>query len=154
MSSDEFASISTNLTTVPATRPYIEGRVNVNTASAAVLACLLNGDTAAAQQLVSYRQVNSTSLGSIAWVITALGQNFSSDLQALQSWDNMTTQSYQFTADVAALGPHGRGYRRVKFVFDTSSGTPQIVYRQDLTQLGWALGKEARQKWLLAKGNG
>jgi type II secretory pathway component PulK len=154
MTSDEFASVSTNLTTVPASRPYIEGRVNVNTASAAVLACLLNGDTAAAQQLVNYRRVNSTSLGSIAWVITALGQSFSNDIQALQSWDNMTTQSYQFTADVAALGPHGRGYRRVKFVFDTSSGTPQIVYRQDLTQLGWALGKEARQKWLLAKGNG
>ena len=154
MTADEFASVSTNLTTVPASRSYIEGRVNVNTASAAVLACLLNGDTAAAQQLVNYRQVNSTSLGSIAWVITALGQNYANDIQALQSWDNMTTQSYQFTADVAAVGPHGRGYRRVKFVFDTSSGTPQIVYRQDLTQLGWALGKDARQKWLLAKGNG
>jgi hypothetical protein len=39
----------------------------------------------------------------------------------------------------------------VKFVFDTSSGTPQIVYRQDLTHLGWALGKEVRQNLLLAK---
>jgi type II secretory pathway component PulK len=154
MTSAEFAQICTNLTTVPTNRPYMEGRVNVNTASAAVLACLLNGDTAAAQQLVNYRQVNSTSLGSIAWVIDALGQNSSTAIASLQSWDNITTQSYQFTADVAALGPHGRGYRRVKFVFDTSSGTPQIVYRQDLTQLGWALGKEARQKWLLAKGNG
>jgi type II secretory pathway component PulK len=153
MTSAEFAQICTNLTTVPTTRAYIEGRVNVNTASAAVLTCLLNGDAAAAQALVNYRQVNSTDLGSIAWVINALGQNFSNDIQALQSWDNLTTQSYQFTADIAALGPHGRGYRRVKFVFDTSSGTPQIVYRQDLTQLGWALGKQARQKYLLAKGN-
>jgi len=154
MTADEFALISTNLTTVAANRPYIEGRVNVNTASAAVLACLLNGDTAAAQELVNYRQINPTGLGSIAWVITALGQNFATDLQALQSWDCITTQSYQFTADIAAVGPHGRGYRRVKFVFDTSKGTPQIVYRQDLTQLGWALGKEARQKWLLGKGTG
>jgi hypothetical protein len=40
----------------------------------------------------------------------------------------------------------------VRFVFDTSSGAPQIVYRQDLTHLGWALGKEVRQNWLLAKG--
>jgi hypothetical protein len=152
MSSTEFAQICTNLTTVPTTTPFIEGRVNVNTASAQVLACLLNGDTAAAQQLVSYRVSNPTSLGSIAWIIDALGQNFSTDLQALQSWDCLTTQSYQFTADVVALGPHGRGYRRVRFVFDTSSGTPQIVYRQDLTSLGWALGKTAREKWLLAKG--
>jgi type II secretory pathway component PulK len=154
MTSTEFAGISTNLSTAAAGRPYIEGRVNVNTASATVLACLLNGDTAAAQQLVTYRQNNPNSLASIAWVIDALGQNFASDIQQLQSWDCLTTQSYQFTADVAALGPHGRGYRRVRFVFDTSNGTPQIVYRQDLTQLGWALGKEARQKWLIAKGNG
>jgi hypothetical protein len=39
------------------------------------------------------------------------------------------------------VGHNGRGYRRVRFVFDTSSGIPQIVYRQDLTYLGWALGK-------------
>lgn len=154
MTSAEFAQICTNLTTVPAGRPYIEGRVNVNTASAAVLACLLNGDAAAAQQLVTYRQNNPTSLGSISWVLDALAQNFPTDLQALESWDCVTTQSYQFTADIAALGPHGRGYRRVKFVFDTSDGTPQIVYRQDLTPLGWALGKDARQKWLSGKGTG
>jgi type II secretory pathway component PulK len=154
MTSTEFAQVATNLTTVATTRPYIEGRVNINTASAAVLACLLNGDTAAAQQLVTYRQNNANNLGSIAWIIDALGQNFSSDLQQLQSWDCLTTQSYQFTADVAALGPHGRGYRRIRFVFDTSNGTPQIVYRQDLTPLGWALDKTTRQKWLLAKGNG
>jgi len=154
MTSAEFALIGTNLTTVAAGRPFIEGRVNVNTASAAVLSCLLNGDTAAAQQLVSYRQSNPNSLTSIAWVIDALGQNFPNDLQVLQSWDCLTTQSYQFTADIAAVGPHGRGYRRVRFVFDTSTGTPQIVYRKDLTSLGWALGKTARQKWLLAKGTG
>jgi type II secretory pathway component PulK len=154
MTSTEFAQICTNLTTVTAGRPYIEGRVNVNTASAAVLTCLLNGDNAAAQQLVNYRQNNPNSLGSIAWVIDALGQNYPTDLQMLESWDCLTTQSYQFTADIAALGPHGRGYRRVKFVFDTSNGAPQIVYRQDLTQLGWALGKTARQKWLFGKGTG
>lgn len=154
MTSAEFAQICTNLSSAAAGRSYIEGRVNVNTASPAVLACLLNGDTAAAQQLVTYRQSNPNSLASIAWVIDALGQNYSTDIQQLQSWDCLTTQSYQFTADIAAVGPHGRGYRRIRFVFDTSNGTPQIVYRQDLTQLGWALGKGARQKWLLAKGNG
>jgi type II secretory pathway component PulK len=152
MTANEFAQISSNLTTVPTTTPYIEGRINVNSASAAVLASLLNGDTSAAAQLVTYRQNNPNDLGSIAWVVTALGQNFSSELQALESWDCLTTQSYQFTADIAALGPHGRGYRRVRFVFDTRRGVPQVVYRQDLTSLGWALGKNVRQKWLLGKG--
>jgi type II secretory pathway component PulK len=149
MTATEFALIGTNLTATGGT--YVEGRVNVNTASASVLACLLGGDTAVAEQLVNYRQSNPNNLTSIAWVIDALGQSFPDALQALQAGDYITTQSYQFTADVAALGPYGRGYRRVRFVFDTSSGTPSIVYRQDLTHLGWALGREVRQNWLLAK---
>jgi DNA uptake protein ComE-like DNA-binding protein len=150
MNSTEFASVFTNLTTVSTS--FIEGRVNINTASYTVLTCLLNGDTAAAQQLINYRQMNPNSLTSIGWIVDALGQGYPSDLQALEAGDYITTQTYQFSADVAALGPHGRGYRRVKFVFDTSSGAPQIVYRQDLTYLGWSLGADVRQKWLFAKG--
>ncbi len=149
MTSTEFAQIATNLTV--ASGSYIEGRVNVNTASAAVLACLLGGDIAVAEQLVSYRQSNPNNLTSIAWVVEALGQSYPEALAILAAGDFITTQSFQFTADVAALGPYGRGYRRVKFVFDTSDGTPRIVYRQDLTHLGWALGKEVRQSLLLAK---
>jgi len=82
----------------------------------------------------------------VAWVVDAIGQNSGDVLTALQAADCMTTMSYQFTADVAALGPHGRGYRRVRFVFDTSEGTPKIIYRQDLTHLGWALGADLRRK--------
>jgi hypothetical protein len=149
MTSTEFALIATNLTV--SSGATIDGRVNVNTASAVVLACLLGGDTAAAQQLVSYRQSNPSSLTSTAWIIDALGQSYPDALTTLASGDYITTQSYQYTADIAALGPYGRGYRRVKFIFDTSSGTPRIVYRQDLTHLGWALGKEVRQNLLLAK---
>jgi hypothetical protein len=36
----------------------------------------------------------------------------------------------------------------VRFVFDTADGAPRIVYRQDLSHLGWALGKQVRQTWL------
>ena len=53
-----------------------------------------------------------------------------------------------FTADVAAIGHHGRGYRRTLFVFDTSGGTPQIIYRRDLNRMTRALGV-ARQNWQL-----
>lgn len=151
MTSAEFAQIATNLTT--SSGAFLEGRVNVNTAPLPVLTCLLNGDSAAAQQLINYRLSNPSSLTSIAWVVDALGSSYSEDMTLLQTNDCITTQSYQFTADVAAVGPHGRGYRRVKFVFDTSTGSPQILYRQDLTQLGWALGKAARDKWLFAQSN-
>lgn len=150
MTSAEFGQVFTNLTITNG--PYIMGRVNINTANAPVLACLLDGDTAAAQQVVNYRLSNPSVLTSIAWIIDALGSSFASDLPYLEAGDYITTQSYQFTADVAALGPHGRGYRRVRFIFDTSQGTPQIIYRQDLTHLGWALGEDVRKTWLLAKG--
>ena len=62
----------------------------------------------------------------------------------------MTTKSYQFTADIAAVGAFGRGYRRVKFIFDVSDGSPKILYRQDLSRLGWALGDKVRED-LVAK---
>jgi len=125
----------------------------VNTASVAVLACLpgLSTSPDLAATIVNYRQTNPDKLSSIAWIVDALGQNNASVLQALAAVDCLTTQSYQFTADIAALGPHNRGYHRVRFVFDTSEGIPKIIYRQDLTHLGWALGKEVRQNWLFAK---
>jgi type II secretory pathway component PulK len=151
MTSDEFAKIANALTVTNGA--YIEGRINVNNASAAVLASLpgLNSDLSVAQTLTNYRQSNPDKLGSVAWVVDALGESNSTALDALQATDCITTQTFQISADVAALGPNGRGYRRIRFVFDTSDGTPKIVYRQDLTNLGWALGKDVRNAWLLAK---
>ena len=69
-------------------------------------------------------------------------------IAALRRGDYITTRSFQFTADIAAVGAYGRGYRRVKFIFDTSDGYPKILYRQDLSRLGWAIGEKARQTWL------
>jgi DNA uptake protein ComE-like DNA-binding protein len=151
MTIDEFASIANKITV--STGAYIEGRVNVNTASAAVLGCLpgISDSPGLAQTLVNYRTTNPSKLTSVAWLVDALGQSNSSTLDSLVATDCITTLSYQFTADIAAVGPHGRGYRRVRFVFDTSDGTTKIVYRQDLTHLGWALGKTVRQNLLLAK---
>jgi type II secretory pathway component PulK len=155
MSADDFAKIYNNVTTT--TNLYTYGRLNFNTADVDVLTALLMGassnmdqDTAtsAAQTLVSYRESNPDTLTSPAWIITALGQNNSSLLAALAGHDWVTTKCFQYTADIAAIGPLGRGYRRVKFVFDISDGTPKIIYRQDLSRLGWALGDKARQTWV------
>jgi DNA uptake protein ComE-like DNA-binding protein len=149
MTVDEFGAIA-NKITVTNGGGYIRGRVNVNTASAAVLACLpgISDTPDLAQTLITYRQSNPDKLASVAWVADALGQNNSSTLSALQTNDCITTLSYQFSADVAALGPHGRGYRRTLFVFDTVDGTPKVIYRKDRTHLGWALGKDVRQAFL------
>jgi hypothetical protein len=67
---------------------------------------------------------------------------------ALAQRDRITTRSFQYSADIAAVGPEGRGYRRVRFVFDLSDGTPKIIHRQDLSRLGWALGDTVREKLL------
>ena len=156
MSSDDFAKMSNYITT--STNVYFNNRLNVNSASVDVLAALFMGlnvdeSTAdsAAQTLVTYRQQNQNNLSSIAWIIDALGNN-SPVITALAAGDYVTTHSYQFTADIAAVGPYGRGYRRVKFIFDTSDGSPKILYRQDLSRLGWALGDKERQT-LLANNN-
>lgn len=155
MSDSDFANIYNNITT--STNTYLRNRVNVNTACEDVLIAVIMGAMgqnadegtaeSAAQSLVSYRQENPTTLGSIAWVIDALGST-SPVITALAGGDYLTTHSYQFTADIAAVGSYGRGYRRVKFIFDVSDGTPKILYRQDLSRLGWALGDKTRQNLL------
>jgi DNA uptake protein ComE-like DNA-binding protein len=152
MSSDDFARIAGDVTT--STNAYLRGRVNVNTAGVDILTALLMGvgsdqNTASgtAQSLISYRQQNPNNLTSVAWVVDALG-NTSAAVRALARGDYLTTRTFQFTADIAAVGPFGRGYRRVKFIFDTSDGTPKIIYRQDLSRLGWALGENARATWV------
>jgi len=150
----EFGQVAYGITDT--TNLYTNGLLNINTAGAPVMEALFMGlgidqDTAqsAAQTLVTYRQQNPNNLNAISWIVDALGSN-NAVVQALRNAprDYITTQSFQFTADIAAVGPFGRGYRRVKFVFDISEGAPKIIYRQDLSRLGWALGEKARATWV------
>jgi DNA uptake protein ComE-like DNA-binding protein len=154
MTSAEFAQVAYGITDT--TNLYTNGLLNINTAGATAMEALFMGlnvdqNTAqsAAQSLITYRQQNPNNLNAVSWIVDALGSN-NSVVQALAGAgrDFITTQSFQFTADVAAVGPFGRGYRRVKFVFDISEGTPKIIYRQDLSRLGWALGEKARATWV------
>ena len=145
MTPEEFAQVEASLTATT----NIQSLVNVNTASEAVLASIPGIGTDKASALVAYRQSNPGQANSIAWVADVLDRDAT---RVGRAGPYITAHSYQFTADVAAVGHHGRGYRRVKFVFDTSDGTPRIVYRQDLTHLGWALGKQGRADLLVAKG--
>ena len=142
MTEEEFTKIETEITTTSGA--VIQGRVNVNTASAAVLTCIPGIGEDKAAELISYRLSNAGAADTVAWVTKVL-----TDGNAIsEAGPFLTGQSYQFTADIAAVGKFGRGYRRTKFVFDTTEGTPKIVYRQNLSGLGWALGKETRQTWL------
>lgn len=141
---DEFAQVSDLVTA--ATNSFTEGLVNVNTASEPVLECVPGIGLDYAAQMVTYREANPSKLATVAWVAEAIG-----DTNALTAGPYITTRSYQYTADIAAVGHHNRGYQRVKYVFDTSEGAPLILHRQDLTHLGWALGKETRAELLAAQ---
>jgi type II secretory pathway component PulK len=141
MTEAEFMQIEADITTE--TGSTIEGRVNVNTASAAVLTCIPGIGEDKAIELVNYRQSNTETVNSVAWV-----RNVLSEEQMAEAGPLLTGQTYVFSADIAALGPYGRGYRRSRFVYDLTEGTAKIVYRQGLSHLGWALGVEARRNWL------
>jgi hypothetical protein len=131
MNANEFTQIEDQLR-----NPNPNGLVNINTASEVVLSCIPGIGYDNAHSLVAYRRSQSGTLNSIAWVKDVLEQN-----AAIQAGPYLTGKSYQFSADIAALGHHGRGYKRVKYIFDMSQGTPRIVYRQELTHMGWALGR-------------
>jgi len=130
------------------------GLINVNTANAFTLGCIpgigtdsvLGFGSGNARSILNYRQSNPNRLNSVYWLVDAMNSLGTNAIVAAGSW--VTSRSWQYTADIAAVGRFGRGYRRVKFVFDCSSGVPQIVYRQDLTYLGWALGKKIHDQFL------
>ena len=124
----EFETIAPQLTAKAGT--FVTGLVNANTAPAAVLACI-------------------PGIGaSLAWVVPILGNS-----DAIKAGPYLTANTYQISVDVAAVGRNGRGYRRTRFVLDKSTGTPRIVYRRNLTPLGWALGGDIRQELATKKEN-
>jgi DNA uptake protein ComE-like DNA-binding protein len=133
----EFALIHTSITAT--TGSSSTGLVNVNTASVAVLSCIPGIGPNNAVALVSYRIANPTSLTSLAWIKSVLSPG-----AIRRAGPYITDQSYQFSADIAAVGRYGRGYHREKVVFDTSGPTPRVIYRQDLSPYGWALGTRVR----------
>lgn len=144
MTTDEFGQVYDSLTT--SADPFQNGLINVNTASEAVLACIPGIGTEKASSLFSARLSRTTTDTNIAWVAETLGQE-----GAVQAGPFITGRTSQVTADIAAVGRHGRGFRRTKFVIDQSSGTPRIIYRRNLSPYGWALGSDVRRDLALKK---
>ena len=137
MMPDEFAQIEDAITT--ASQAVTQGLVNVNTASEVVLSCIPGIGEAKAASMVAHRASNSSQLSSVAWVKDVL------DTATIQQAGRyLTGRTYQFSADVVAVGRFNRGFRRTRFVIDSSEALPRVVYRQDLTSLGWAIGLQVR----------
>jgi len=83
-------------------------------------------------------------VGDISWVLDAgIDQ-----AKLIQAGKYMTGSSTIFSADIVTVSQDGRGFKRVKIVVDGSSGTPQIIYRRDLTDAGWPLDPQIRENLL------
>lgn len=120
----------------------LQGKINVNTATQSVLSRIPGLETRAAD-LVSARLARTQPDSSLSWVRTTLGD----DTLVSQIAPYLTGRTYQVSADIAAVGQNGRGYRRTRFVIDLRTGSPRVIYRKNFTSLGWALGPDVRLQW-------
>lgn len=147
LSAEEFAQIRGDITV--SSGSTITGLINVNTASETVLACIPGIGPENAAAIVAYRLANpDATRGTFTWLTQVLSRG-----EITRAGPYLTDRSYQFTADVAAVGRSGRGYCRTRTVFDMTRATPRIIYHQDLTAYGWALGTRVRQLLRDAKEN-
>ncbi len=132
---DQFSQVADDLTA--SDDDTVTGLVNVNVAPLAVLQCLPGVGEDGAKKLISYRTENSDSLTNITWVLDALGDECASELGPY-----VTTKTYQVSADVVVVADLRRAVRRVRLVFDLSSGSAKLVARRDLSDMPWPLGEE------------
>ena len=140
LAAEDFAPIADEITVTDAA--YWPGLINVNTASREGLACVPGIGTQYADQLVAWRVGKQDETATIAWVMEVFGEDQES---ATEAGPFLTTKSYQYSADIAAVGENGRGFRRTWFVVDMSGEEPAVLYRRDRTRLGWPLGSGIRE---------
>jgi type II secretory pathway component PulK len=137
LTAQQFGQVFDYLTTNPA--KTLNGLINVNTAPEAVLECLPGLTQSDADTLISARANASTSAG-IAWVLNTLTKS-----KAIGILGSITAHSYQYSADIVAVGGDGRSFKRVRIVVDSRSLPATIVYRRDLSSYGWPLAPGIRE---------
>jgi DNA uptake protein ComE-like DNA-binding protein len=142
MTPEEFGQVADYLST--STAKTTTGLVNINTAPEEVLDALGSLEDSDAQALVAARQ-QGEDLSSIAWIYDAVSTTTATALSSL-----ITSRSFQYSADIVAVSGDGRSFKRVRIVVDSSpilTGLPAtIVYRKDLTSLGWPLPPQVLQQ--------
>jgi type II secretory pathway component PulK len=117
----------------------IPARINVNTASQTVLACLPGLQDADVQAIIQNRpSLSSTDtpdpvFQSPAWLITQANLK-PATLKTLEKYITARSSVYR----VQSLGylDGGGPTARIEAVIDTNNGRPRIVYWRDLTELG------------------
>ena len=130
MTPQQFSQVADKLTTSSA--KTLTGMVNVNTAPAEVLMCLPGTQESDATALVAARSQNANP--GIGWIFQAISPQTAVNLTRY-----ITARSYIYSADIVAVSGDGRSFKRCRIVVDARQTPAKIIYRQDLTNLGWPL---------------
>jgi DNA uptake protein ComE-like DNA-binding protein len=138
MKPDEFKLIEDKVTT--STAKTLPGLINVNTASRPVLMCLPGITETDADSLISQRIGNSDN-SSYAWIFNVLDAQ-----KAAAIVPYITARSFIYSADIVAVSGDGRAFKRVRIIVDAQTSPAKIIYRRDLTSLGWPLPREIQDQ--------
>ncbi|QOV89821.1 general secretion pathway protein GspK [Humisphaera borealis] len=113
------------------------GRVNLNTAPREVLLAMPGLEEQDVDKLLSAR--NAETGTSLAWVYEAIGPQKAAAIGSL-----LTNKSYQYSADIVAMSSNGKSFKRIRIIADARRTPARIVYRKDLSDLGWPLDESIR----------
>ena len=136
ISKDELPLVLEHFTARSSDKPE-PGLINLNTASAAVLATIPGIDESLAESIVSSRtSLSPDRRRTTAWLV----QEGTVTPEAFKSIaPHLTARSHQFHCRVAGYGlPSGR-FRVLEVHIDTSSGRPEVTHLRDVTRLGFPL---------------
>lgn len=126
----EFERIEDRLTTGGS---QSRAQVNINTAPRQVLAALPGMTESDVQSVIDYRQ-STGQVDSLSDIITMLPRE-----KAIAIGGMVKTKSYRYSADIVAVDGRGRAFTRTQVVIDAQVSPPRVIYRRDLTNLGWPL---------------
>lgn len=112
--------------------------VDVFSASPVVLDALPEMEAGDGDRLVAARLAGGAPEKSLTWVADVLGED-----KARAVGPSLTSYSRNFSANIVAISGDGRAFCRLRVVVDASEANattpPKVVYRRDLTALGWPL---------------
>ena len=138
LTSQDIRPVADELSFVTGAATSVTGLIDVATAPREVLLTLPNIQPSDVDTLIAERQTTDTS--SIAWVSDALPM-----ATAAKIGQYITNRSFFYSAEIVAVSPDGRAFKRVFIVVDARLSPAKIVYRQDKTQYGWPLPEQVRE---------
>jgi len=134
LTASEYALVAAKITTSAQGKA---GLINVNTAPMEVLLCLPGLEESDASALVAKRTSTATPPTDVAWVAEVLTR-----AKAEAIAPSITVKASRFSADIVSVAASGRAFKRCRVVIDAQTSPPKVIYRQDLTQLGWPLSQD------------